>query len=253
MTEKFITFISNDINFDDIGNELFKLAISLTFALTKKRQLAFIEGSYTNIINIFIKYFKYKSLTFEDFEKLHFKEYSLNNYSFDDNLIMIFDNDNNYSHKYISDEVRNLLSVLIIHNNIYKTFIHNKMINIMNYFGDYNLDNYVCMNIKKDIYIPYYYEKAYYTHFINHKAIILTDDIDWLQTNMNFIQKSNVIFLANVPEHRFTNFVLLSSFNNMIIDKNNYSWWIAFLGKKDKKIIIPERNDYYLNEWTNIS
>jgi len=249
MTEKFITFISNDLNFDNIGNELFKLAISLTFALNQKRQLAFIEGGYTNIINIFIKYFKYKSLSLDDFEKLNFKEYYLNNYSPDDNLIMIFDDDYNYYHKYINQGVRNLLSILIINNSIYKTFIQTKLTNIMNYFGDYNLDNYVCMNIKKDIFIPYYYEKAYYKYFNNYKAIVLTDDIDWIQTNMIFIPKSNVIFLSNVPEHRFTNFVLLSHINNMIIDKNNYSFWMAYLGKKDKKIIIPERNDFYLNDW----
>jgi len=251
MTEKFITFNSNDVNFDDIGSELFKIGISLTFALTLNRQLAFIEGGYTNIINIFIKYFRYKSLSPDDYEKMNFKDYYLNNYSPDDNLNLIFND--NYSHKYISNQVRELLSILIINNSIYKTFIHNKLTNIMNYFGDYEINNYVCMNIKKDLYIPYYYEKAYYKHFNNFKIIVLCDDIDWIQINMNFIPKSNVIFLANVPEHRFTNFVLLSQFKNMIIDKNNYSFWMAYLGKKDKKIIIPEKNDFYLNEWINIS
>ena len=54
----------------------------------------------------------------------------------------------------------------------------------MNYFKDYSLSNYVCMNIKKDTYVSNYYEKAYYRHFNNKKLIIRVDDLDWAKDNI---------------------------------------------------------------------
>jgi len=250
MTDKYITYHSNDVNFDDIGTELFKLAVSLSFSVNSKRKLAFIEGYYTNIINIFIKSINYKSLTKEDYQNLDFKDYKYNNYTENDNLNFIFNDETNFNYKFINPEVRNLLTILIINNSICSKLVHNKINNIMNYFGDYEIDNYVCVNIKKDLFIPFYYEKAYHHFFPDKKVIILTDDIEWTQMNFNFVSKYNVIYIDNNKDNRFINFVLLSLFNNMIIDKNNFSWWCAFLGNKNKKVVVPNNNHhFYLDNW----
>jgi hypothetical protein len=250
MTDKYITYNSNDIYFDDIGSELFKLAVSFSFSINSKRKLAFVEGSYTNILNIFIKSINYKSLTLEDYQNLNFKDYKYNNYTDNDNLNFIFNDEINFNHKFINPDVRNLLSILIVNNSVYSKLVHTKINNIMNYFADYEIDNYVCVNIKKDLFIPFYYEKAYHHFFTNKKIIILTDDIEWTQMNFNFVSKYNVIYIDNNKDNRFINFVLLSSFNNMIIDKNNFSWWCAYLGNKNKKVVVPNNHHhFYLDNW----
>jgi len=250
MTEKYITYISNDIHFNDIGTELFKLAISLSLAFNLKKQFALINNSYTDIINTFIKFLKFKIITQDDFNSLNFKEYIINNFNNNDNILITFNDNENFSYKFISQEVRNILSILIVQNHIFSTNIHNKLNYIMNYFNEYNINNFVAINIKKNIFVPFYYEKSYYKHFFNKKLIVFCDDIEWIQLNLNFISKNNLIFFEINNDNKFFNFILLSHFTNLIIDKNNYSWWAAFLGNKNKTVITPNNNyDYYPDFW----
>jgi len=250
--EKYLSF--NHDNFEDIGSELFKLALSITYAEKTNRILVLFNEEYMNILNIFIKCnYKYdNNLKFSKKDKFNF-DFDYN----DDNLFIDF-NELNYNNNYnnynlISSKVRVLLSLLITNNLNFINYIYNCINEIMNYFKDYKLENYVCMNIEKNNYNNNYYEKAYYRHFNNKKIIIRTDDIKWAEDNINFVDKSLIKLIESKNKDIFGNFkdfIYLCYFNNYIIDNNNYSWWIAYISNMDKKVIVPNDNyNIYLTEW----
>lgn len=247
MTKRYLSY--NHENFDDLGMELFKLGLSLSYAERTNRYLVLNNDKYTNIIDIFIKY-NYENLNLEFEKKSNF------NFNIDyneNNLLIDFNDFKDLSYlnpNLISVRTRTLLSLLITNNSNYLNFIYNKINDIMNHFHDYKLENYVCMNIKKDTYINNYYEKAYYRHFNNKKLIVRTDDIEWAQENINFIDKSLILFIESCYNNRFTDFMFMSFFKNYIIDNDNFSWWIAYLSNNEKKVITPNNNyNYYLKDW----
>ncbi len=247
MTKRYLSY--NHENFDDLGMELFKLGLSLSYAERTNRYLVLNNDKYTNIIDIFIKY-NYENLNLEFEKKSNF------NFNIDyneNNLLIDFNDFKDLSYlnpNLISVRTRTLLSLLITNNSNYLNFIYNKINDIMNHFHDYKLENYVCLNIKKDTYINNYYEKAYYRHFNNKKLIVRTDDIEWAQENINFIDKSLILFIESCYNNRFTDFMFMSFFKNYIIDNDNFSWWIAYLSNNEKKVITPNNNyNYYLKDW----
>lgn len=247
MTKRYLSY--NHENFDDLGMELFKLGLSLSYAERTNRYLVLNNDKYTNIIDIFIKY-NYENLNLEFEKKSNF------NFNIDyneNNLLIDFNDFKDLSYlnpNLISVRTRTLLSLLITNNSNYLNFIYNKINDIMNHFHDYKLENYVCMNIKKETYINNYYEKAYYRHFNNKKLIVRTDDIEWAQENINFIDKSLILFIESCHNNRFTDFMFMSFFKNYIIDNDNFSWWIAYLSNNEKKVITPNNNyNYYLKDW----
>lgn len=247
MNKRYLSY--NHENFDDLGMELFKLGLALSYAERTSRYLVLNNDKYTNIIDIFIKY-NYENIKLDFVKKNNF------NFNIDyneDNLFIDFNDFKDLSHlnpDLISIRTRTLLSLLITNNSNYLNFIYNKINDIMNHFLDYNLDNYVCININKDTYINNYYEKAYYRHFNNKKILVRTDDIEWAQENINFIDKSLILFMESSHNNRFTDFMFMSFFKNFIIDNDNFSWWIAYLSNNEKKVITPNNNyNYYLKEW----
>lgn len=223
--------------FIDIGDELFKLAITLSYAEKTGRVLAFDNEDSMNIIDLFTNITYEKLNTIEDSDC--------------DKLIINFDN-NSYTYDKITIKTRVLLSLLITGNSNYINFIYMRINDFMNYFKDYEISNYVCLNIKKDTYVSNYYYKAYYKHFNNKKLIIRVDDLEWADKNVNFIDKSMILFIEERFDNRFTDFILLSHFHNYIIDYNYYSWWIAYIiiTNIEKKVIVPnDNNNFYLPEW----
>jgi len=236
--------IYNHDNFDDIGLELFKLGVALSYADKTKRTLVFNNNDYIKIIDTFIKC-DYKNI------KLDYTTISKFNYEIDydiENLYINLD-ESYYNFKYISPKNRVLLTLLITNNSTYINYIYNKLNDFMNYFKEYDINNYVCMNIKKETYNCYYYEKAYYRHFNNKKIIVRVDDIEWAKENINFIDISNIIFIEENPLNKFTDFILFTFFKNYIIDDDYFSLWISYFSNINKKIIVPNNNPIYLEEW----
>lgn len=239
----------NHDNFDDIGLELFKLTLSMTYADKTNRILVLNNEKYTNIIDNFVKC-KYENL------KLEFVEQSNFNFNIDYNDTNLFINFNNFKKflsfitpDLISNKNRYLISLLITNNSNYINNIYDKINAFMIHFSDYKLANYVCMNIKKETYNNDYYERAYYRHFNNKKLIVRTDDIEWAKINVNFIDKSLIIFIDANENNLFTDFILLSFFNNYIIEYDNFSWWIAYMSNIEKKVIVPFNNNLCLSDW----
>jgi len=67
---------------------------------------------------------------------------------------------------------------------------------------------------------------------------IVSDDISWCKTNLNFID--NVIFCEN--EFDFEDLYLMSFCKNNIISNSSFSWWGGWLNKNNsKKVIAPKK------------
>jgi len=237
-------------NFIDIGDELFKLAIALSYAEKTQRTFVLDKDDYMNIVDLFTK-LSYEKLSIDDFTTKKGFNYHIN---YDDKKLLIEYEDYKFNYHQISAKTRVLLSLLITGNSNYTNFVYARINDFMTYFKDYSLSNYVCMNIKKDTYVSNYYEKAYYRHFNDKKLIIRVDDLDWARDNIKFIDKSKMIFIEANYENKFTDFILLSLFQNYIIDYDYYSWWIAYISIPGsditKKVIVPNNYyDFYLPEW----
>lgn len=239
MTDKYVFFINNtnDNSFSNIGVELFKIAISLSYSYNNKKRFVISNTIYLNILEAFI------NLKFEllDINKIK-DNYTIIN--LDNNEIDYDDNNNciikiDYSFKSINEEVIDLLSTAILSNPRYLQQIYTKINDIMIFFNDYDINNYVCININKTNYNKSNYEKAYYNNFSDSKLLILTDDINWTIKNVNFTNINNIYIIENSFNYRFLNFILLSHFNKMIIEKDNYtSLWFSYIGKKNKDVIL---------------
>jgi len=253
MDNNYVFYINNNIDyyFNDIGHELFKLAISLSYSNNNNKKFIISDNNYLKILEVFLN--------------LSFNYIDINNINYN-SLILSNTNENNnknnseneciikmdFSFKNINNEIRDLLSYCLLSNPRYTTIIYNKINDIMNFFKDYDINNYVCIFINKNNYNKYYYERAYYNYFSNCKLIILTDDINWSIKNITFIKIENIYFIINDYSLRFINFILFIHFNKIIVDINNYyTLFIAFLGNKNKKVIIPNEisNNYYLDNW----
>jgi hypothetical protein len=157
-----------------------------------------------------------------------------------------------FSFNMIDDTIRELLSLGILGNPKYTTIIYTKINDIMNHFKDYELNNYVCINLNNPTYNKSYYEKAYYNHFSYCKIIVLTDDINLAIKNLDFININKCYFIVNDYNYRFINFILFSYFNNLILDKDNYSGlWSAYIGNLNKKVVVPSdiNNSFFISNW----
>lgn len=253
MSDKYVFFINNtiDYNFNDIGVELFKLGIGITYASKTKKKFGITDISYLKILETFI------NNTFNIIDIYSLKEnYKCISVNLNDKIEE--NNDNNcivkldFSFKLINEDVRDFFTTTIIRNPRYSNSIYNKINEIMNFFNEFDINNYVFIIINKNNYNKNYYEKSYYNYFSNCKLLILTDDINWAIKNIDFININKCYFIHNDFNNRFINFVLISSFNKMIIEKDHYySLWCAYLGNKNKIIIIPHNTNenYYIDNW----
>jgi len=256
MTDNYVFFINNqiDYNFIDIGIELFKIGIALTYAIKNKKKFVITDINYLkiletfininfNLINVYILNNNYKSLKIT----VNGNDYGNEIISNNDCIIKI-----DFSFHLINEEIRDFLSSTIIKNPKYSNDIYNKLNDIMIFFNDFEINNYVSIIISKNTYIKDYYEKAYYNNFSNCKLIIFTDDINWTIKYVNFTNINNIYIILNNYNDRFFNFILISNFNKLIIRKDNYyGLWCAYLGNKNKIIIVPNdlNDNYYINNW----
>jgi len=257
MNNNYVFYINNnsDYAFNDIGIELFKLAIAMAYSFTNNKFFAITDINYLKVIQTFIN----MNFNLLDLSKLNYNYncITLNKSNYNQKEIINTNTSNciikiEFSFEMINDNIRELLSMCIIQNPKYTTSIHSTINDIMNFFKDYEINNYVCIYMNKTKFIKNYYEKSYYNNFSNCKMIVLTDDINWSIKNLDFINNNKYYLINNDYNNRFINFALFGCFNNFILDKDNMTGlWAAFVGNKNKKVIVPNdiSDSFILNNW----
>lgn len=90
-----------------------------------------------------------------------------------------------------------------------------------------------------------YYNNA--IHFMEEKIknpiyYIFSDDIEWCRI---FMKNKKCVFVDwNTSDDSWKDMFLMSQFKNLIIPNSTFSWWAAFLGRKDKLVCRPP---YFMN------
>ena len=142
---KYLTYNHSFDFFDNIGDELYKLAVVLTSSLKYNKILIFNNENFVKIFETQIQ------IPFKLINDI--KEYD----KFNPSILNI---DLDYNEKIISEEALIYLNNIILKNKDFTNENYKKINEIMNYFHDYEINNYICIIINKKTYNPYIYEET---------------------------------------------------------------------------------------------
>lgn len=119
--------------------------------------------------------------------------------------------------------------------------------------GNYNIFGSVCTE-------KYYHNAMTYIENIIPNPIyyVFTNDVNLAKKFLN--GKEYVLVTHNRGLNSWKDMALMSKFKNIIIPNSSFSWWAAYLGQKDKRIIRPPvfmngnvtSNEIYPKEWIKI-
>jgi hypothetical protein len=147
-----------------------------------------------------------------------------------------------------NDEIKNKLQ------SIYGEILKNKTCSIHVRRGDYlHLENYHSV-LSHD-----YYQKSYEIIGSESVYLIFSDDIEYCKTQFEYIK--NKVFITDLFDYE--ELYLMSFCDNNIIANSSFSWWGAWLNKKENIVISPKKwfgptlhsyitDDLYSENWVII-
>lgn len=204
--------------FYNTGDELFKLAIALSNSLKSNKILLFDDENFIRIFETQLQ-IPYKLINNE--ELIDYNPLYLNIYI-------------DYNENLITKESLIYLSNIMSNNRDFINEVYKKINEIMNYYHDYEIDNYVCIIINKKNYNPYSYEENLSKYNEKHK-IIISDDCNWCNNYIPYIYNP---FFIDKNEKPLIYLYMISIFNIIIGNKfDNYTLMSYLLNKNSKKII----------------
>ncbi|MBP4137834.1 alpha-1,2-fucosyltransferase [Flavobacterium geliluteum] len=237
----------------NLGNQLFQIASTIGFAEKFGHEYFFPDWNYS-------KYFKnwppafYKDESFEIVNEKEFNYYEWNlkkgNYDIDGWL---------QSEKYFNvEKTKKLFQFESFSQDLYAkySFLFSKKT--------------ILVSVRRGDFVrhPHYYQLSYLFYFKSiienfpdwrdRNIVFTSDDISYCKYHFSFLK--NVFFLEDLTP--INQLVLGAKCDDFIISNSTFSWWIAWLGEKEKsKIIRPikifqgefaERNndsDYFPDRW----
>lgn len=128
-------------------------------------------------------------------------------------------------------------------------------------------DNLTCLHIRRGDYLKFshyhevcnlvYYQKAC-EEFDDTKFIIVTDDKDWVKNNF-----TTEDFIISDLSSEISDLYLMTICDNLILSNSSFSWWGAYLNKKNlKRAIVPfkwfnqsgpvDDQDIYISNWEKL-
>jgi hypothetical protein len=162
-----------------------------------------------------------------------------------------------YFHHYREELVRQLTPV-IAEGEKYKSLL-----------GEIEGSNAVAIHIRRGDYVTFQGGKcldtAYYFEAIKQlseqaqqpvKWFVFSDDIPYCKAT--FVGIENLVFIGEEAELTdIEEFSLMSKCKQFIIANSSFSWWAAYLGQSEDKVVIAPVVDmwpaeFYLPEWTKI-
>lgn len=119
----------------------------------------------------------------------------------------------------------------------YSTFKENKILAIHCRIGDYVNWGNDRLGGKNLVLPKNYFINAYnqITDIENYKVIIVTDDIENATDFFDFIKIKSI-----VSENEIIDFQIILNADKIIISNSTFSWWAAYLNKKNPIVYAPE-------------
>jgi hypothetical protein len=248
-----------------LGNILFQVATGISYSLKNNKNF-FIDSSNHFGAHFGIgKYlqnilFGLKTSTPENFETYDEKGFEYNiipKYESNLKLRGYFQ-----SEKYFNEYRNEILEIFVNKNNFTEK--------VKNYLNVFNHENIVSVHVRRGDYVHLqnyhtlldldYYKNAS-TYFDDDTLfIVFSDDIEWCKINFDFIK--NKFFVSDLDD--FESLYVMSKCHSHIIANSTFSWWGAWLNKKEiKKIICPKKwfgpmnhhldtKDLYCDSWIKI-
>ena len=90
---------------------------------------------------------------------------------------------------------------------------------------------------------PSYYQEAIdliISKIENPAFLIFSDDMDWVQNNLNFPKHATFVS-GKISHTHYQDFYLMSQCRHNIIANSSFSWWAAWLNDNPKKIVIAPK------------
>lgn len=165
------------------------------------------------------------------------------------------------SEKYFKDFRNEILNLYKLRNQEYINKI--KELEIL-----YDVENSVSVHIRRGDYVgggrlvlDEYYDSAIKKIESLDKTkqyLVFSDDLEYVK-QMKCFQGKNVTFFDSTIIHEdFVSILIMAKCKHHIITNSTFSWWAAWLDRKDSKIVIApeteylEKSDFYPEEWIKI-
>lgn len=248
-----------------LGNTMFQIATGYSTSLEENAEFIVDATEHYNGHHPLTKYIDtiFKKIKFS-FEKINFEIHSVGSFNYCE--IPFFNKNiklSGYfqSEKYFKKNRKKILELFEssseVKENLEKKFgifLKNKTCSLHVRRGDYlHLNNYHPV-LSLD-----YYKTAYDIIGEDSNYFIFSDDIKFCKTEFGFIK--NKIFVDNLEDYE--ELYLMSFCDNNIIANSSFSWWGAWLNKKQNIVISPRKwfgtayssyitDDLYCENWVII-
>lgn len=234
----------------DIGDQLFRIATTLDYAIKYSKVIVFQSESkivkklwdtfFCNRVNI-TEIIDMASINFEYFTETKQDVYcEIPKYKGDVFLIGKFQ-----SYHYMSPKTRLKMRELVYSNETYMYEAYNEYNKIKDQFDDELDDNYIAVYVKKDSKLRQsYYDDAYkmICDLENDRkhVVVFTDDIEWCKRTFRLDDDQ---YIASF-ENKCIELIVMSMFYHNILSNSTYAWWGAYLSNHNEKVVVVP------NQWT---
>jgi hypothetical protein len=237
-------YVTCDID-DDLGDQMFQIAITLQYAKYHNKSPIFFTSKD-------FSYYNLKTANFDEKQKYNFREIKIDDHTKVADLTKIEGNIQLIGNFQLFNnmiEFKEKLQEVFFYNEdiMYKTYDLYKQIK-NNLDSEIN-DKYVTVHVNKESYDETYYSKAYdiVSNLINSKGIyekkyvvVISDDIEWCRENFKLKNAEKTYFVEET--NKYIQMVLMSFVTNNILSDCKTSWWGAFLSDhQEKTVIIPSK------------
>lgn len=160
----------------------------------------------------------------------------------------------------VSKNMIKKMQELIYNDEFYMYEAYREYINIKNYFGSEDDNDYVAIHVKRNVSSEHcnlelqYYHSAYdiLTKSGKNKKhiIVFSDDIKWCKENFQIAEDIYYVELNNAC----VEFILMSFIQNNVIANSCYSWWASYISNYYDKVVIAPKKWYKttLDRWDDL-
>lgn len=234
---------------DGIGKQLFQIAAVINYS-KKYHKTPFFHHNVTSLVTDKVDLFSKDMLSNIKFSNLNEKEGDDLLHEMCNNVTL---NGDFQKVQYIDQDVFIYMQDIIYNNEEYMYKAYNEYNKIKAFFNTDDDDDLIAIHVRaRNNYInKEYFEKAFATAIKNKKTVfpvVFSTNNYLCQNNLTFLEKAYYVNTGNTC----IDFILMSFFQNNILDDSFFGWWATFISNYNSKFVIAPINwksNLYQNKW----